>query len=655
MNGAKPAFVLFTLVTLLRVCSLEAQELKKGTYWLVYDVHNPGHLQVCEHQTVDGTCKPWVPKDPAQTNQFFRSGSVIRLAVLNGKFRSTFKVVVNGIVIADAVPQVRGATLAPAANPPAGTAQPPAAPPLLPQLKSNAQEELRVLKDQYKKAGDAVNQIAPQLQSYVKSYLGPEPSSPEGACPPANVNAPTSTIGEILCFAEHLEGDARMRVPAGGQGFTEEDVFNNLTDRADRLIQSVTILNTVLPAPPDISNAKAEWDKFAGLAARFEQQFPSAKDEAATSEAQDYLSNGGKFLSLEHKEQEIEDAYKRIPDEIAQINTAMSRAFAYINVLYSISASPRPFDWPIGQYNSSYAAQFSIYEVANPVAYVATPAKAPPAPGQDRSPQPVNPPQAPIQNPFPQNHSSHSSSVPEERTATFTTVSLNTFSGGGAGQAPADKKQSAADKKQSSQGAQDANNGKFLYSGNFDVHKIYRANLVAGFFVSSLKNRPYGLTNNGQASSSANITYVTVMGQPYRPQIHAFVGINVYLWERDVFPGQLSRQRFLWLKKDHKWVNGYWNPGIMVGYGVDAQNNYLVGLNWETKWGINFGPGLHVGQEAFLQPGIIPGVTQLPSSATSVPTFNKTACGVYGSLGFDLGVMKSAFGQLFGGGSSVSK
>src|ERR1700722_5420992 len=272
MNVAQRTFVLLTLVTLLRVCSLEAQELKKATYWLLYDVHNPGHLEVCEHPTVDATCKPWVPKDPAQTNQFFRSGSVIRLAVLNGKFRSTFKVVVNGIVIADAVPQVRGATVAPPANPPPGTTgQPPASPVSLPQVKNNAQDELSVLKEQYQKTNDAITQIDPQWQSYVQSYLGPAPASPEGACPPANVNTPTSTIGEILCFAKQLEVDARARVPAGGQHFTEEDVFNNLTDRADRLIQSVTILNAVLPTPPDISGAKTEWAKFAGLAARFEQ------------------------------------------------------------------------------------------------------------------------------------------------------------------------------------------------------------------------------------------------------------------------------------------------------------------------------------------------------------------------------------------------
>jgi hypothetical protein len=197
--------------------------------------------------------------------------------------------------------------------------------------------------------------------------------------------------------------------------------------------------------------------------------------------------------------------------------------------------------------------------------------------------------------------------------------------------------------------------GSLIANGAIEVHKLYRANIVAGFFVSSLVNRQYGITNNGQSTASSSVTYVTVVGPSTRPQYHAYVGVNVYPWRRDVFPGAMSRQGFLWWKTGNpKGLNGYWNPGILIGYGVDATNNYLLGLNWETFWGINIGSGVHIGQEARLQPGIVPGVTQLPNTLTAAPTYNQTNYGWYGSVGFDLSVMKAALGQLFGAGGSVS-
>jgi hypothetical protein len=199
--------------------------------------------------------------------------------------------------------------------------------------------------------------------------------------------------------------------------------------------------------------------------------------------------------------------------------------------------------------------------------------------------------------------------------------------------------------------------GIVVAKDSFEVHKMYRANLIAGFFVSSLVNRQYGLTNNGQSTSSMNLTYVTVVGPTTRPQYHAFVGVNVYLFQRDVFPGAMARQGFLWGKPSDKphVMNGYWNPGLVIGYAVDTTNNYVTGLNWETPWGLNLGSGVHIGQEMFLQPGFVPGVTQLPSTTTAVPTISRTEYGWYGNVSFDLGVMKTLISNLFGSSSVTGK
>ena len=178
-----------------------------------------------------------------------------------------------------------------------------------------------------------------------------------------------------------------------------------------------------------------------------------------------------------------------------------------------------------------------------------------------------------------------------------------------------------------------ANSGKIIYTGNFDVHHFYRANIVAGFFASTLKNREFGLTNNGQANASN----VAVIGKARAPQIHYFAGLNYYFRQRDLFPGALTMRDYLW-------------PGFLFGYGLDAPNNYLLGLNWEAKWGMNFAGGYHIGQESFLQTGIVPNVTVIPSGSTTPPTTNRFRGGAFVSFGFDLSVVKAAFGQLFGGG-----
>jgi hypothetical protein len=176
-----------------------------------------------------------------------------------------------------------------------------------------------------------------------------------------------------------------------------------------------------------------------------------------------------------------------------------------------------------------------------------------------------------------------------------------------------------------------------------EVHKKARGNIVGGFFASNLPVNQYGLTNNGQSST---VTFVAVVGPSTTPQFHAYAGVDIYLWARDTFPGGVSQQRFLGLKKK-KWPNGYWNPALMVAYGLDAPSNFLVGANWETKWGVDFGGGLHIGQQSQLSPGIVPGVTQFSSTTTSVPTYNTFGHAGYLSVGFDLNVIKSAI-SLFG-------
>jgi hypothetical protein len=634
-SRTRSALLISTFI-LAAASSLTGQELKKGVYFFCYDLHKPGSIELCEQDT--GSCQEWNPRA-----HFFRSGSLIRLRVLNGRFRSTFKVIVNGLTLADVVPQFRGVSSAPSATQPTSAPTPS---PAVVQLDSDVTRAMDQLKTQYQKVDNDISDADAELDRYPGRYLNMSDVPTTGNCTLKQVNALTSTAGDILIFATNLMIDARScDESTHGEYFRQEDVFNSLTDRADWLITSIKLLNSTLPNLK-ASGVRSEWQSFQATVTQFKNNFPSSKYPAAAA-ADTYLPGGDAYETVLQKEEKLEsdqtDAQRGTNDAMEKINATTREAFAYINTLYQISESDRTFDLPVGQYNGNYAAAFSIVEVANPVVYSVASAQAPQHQDDSQSAP------APIGNPFGTQPRSFLHNRPADA-AVFTPAS---FQSTGKGRSATDNTQ-----KPCCVAPANASPGNTIFSSSFDVHKIYRGNIVAGFFVSSLENRPYGITNNGQASSSTNITFVTVTGQPYRPQFHAFVGVDVYLWERDVFPEQLSKQGFLWFKKPHGyhgWLNGYWNPGILVGYGVDSTNNYLVGLNWETKWGINVGGGLHVGQESYLQPGIVPGVTQLPNTATSAPTYNKTAAGGYGSVGFDLGVMKSALGQLFGGGSGTGK
>jgi hypothetical protein len=177
--------------------------------------------------------------------------------------------------------------------------------------------------------------------------------------------------------------------------------------------------------------------------------------------------------------------------------------------------------------------------------------------------------------------------------------------------------------------------GTFYFRGHFDVHSFYFANVVSGFFMSTLRNREYGgqmltTTTNG-SSTFINVPFV---GPAHRPQYHYYVGIDFYLKRRDFFPGFRNSV----------------TPSMLFGYGVDDPFNFLIGPNFETKIGLNFGFGFHSGREQFLAPGLVPGPngTHLSDPTKAPPTVNRFRGGAYGNLGFDLSIFKSIFGALAG-------
>ena len=634
----------FVLLTALFAGSLPGQDLSKGVYWLAYDVKAHGPLRLCLRRSTNiDTCPEW-----NADKEFFRAGSVIRLEVVNGKFRSTFNVTVKGISITDFVPQVRGVATAPSASQPAspkveaaGAPNPSPNPPVT--LAPEFEDAYAQVKSSYDSAETNI--------ATVEIYLGPDLVEEHGICSPRTMGLPVASAGEILHFVMTLRADAAVCDSKPEVPFTNENAFDDLTDRADRLIQSITLFNATIPPKSaiasEVNTAKNDFDTFEDLAKAFLTRYQNSPSTKEIDDSLNWVLGARQRLSK--RMSHINDADQSIAIDIQKINNEMARSFAYINALYSNSASLTPFDIPLAQYSSSFAAQISIYEIPQTVAYAVTPAKLPTAgdavgDGQRPAQPPAERP-SPVTNPFPDpNH--HSTSNPHP--AAFVLAEFSSSLSVQSSQAdPAVKPGNVKAPAPGDANQQNPATGKIvLTSGNFDVHKFYRGNLVAGFFASSLRNRQYGITNNGQSTSTGNLTYVTVIGPVTRPQYHAFVAIDLYPAQRDLYPPDSAFSP--------KWYRRSFVPALQVGYGVDALNNYLLGADWEMPFGLNISSGLHIGQETVLQPGIIPGQTQLPSGATAAPTTNKTKYGAYGSISFDLSTMKALIGSLFGGSNNVS-
>jgi hypothetical protein len=631
-------------------------------YWFVYDYRTPNQFFRCAAPVMSADCKQW-----GSTADVLESGWIIHVLVLHGKFRSTYTVAVNGFAPTENLPAVRGVSATPPVNQIAGQPSPkPETPPITPPSGTSGaeltvQQQFNALKRLYFQAENAIAEDS----EFIASYEGVATTPARGNCPTSNpsvVVPPGTTLLELLSYAAAANNDARACSAFPENKFTNQVMFDNLTSRTDQLAQTIVGFNSLLPSKTQLTaimqHAESAWEVYDEAAT----SFGSSVKDAATPEQKDYLDEGedinnnpNLYAFLSYKNTRIQDADRRIGFEISALNQKLFQLFSTVNGLYENSESNRPYDIPLGQYNTSYVAQFQVHEIPGFTQYalskavsVTNPSSASPqpAPSSDGSsllaPNSIS--QSASKRPFgdavqpAEDMKSAAAPSPKVVPTSFTTEIQP------AKKAPAPQTQQQTQTKAQTQAqlppvASAPSNPVPIPPENFVVHKFYRANIVSGFFASTIPSRPYGVTNNGQATSSSNAVLVPVVGASYRPQFHYFVGLDLYLWRRDLYPGQLRGR-------------DYRKPGLLLGYGLDAPNNYLIGLNWELRWGINLGSGFNIGQETFLAPGIQPGVTVLQPGTTTPPTTNRTAYGAFASIGFDLATVKAAITQLASGGVS---
>jgi hypothetical protein len=319
-----------------------------------------------------------------------------------------------------------------------------------------------------------------------------------------------------------------------------------------------------------------------------------------------------------------------VPDSI---NATMAEIFAHGNAIYTTCATLEPQVIMLGQLNASQTAQIQIQETKGfqLFAFASIPDRAGAAASD----------------------STLGSSASTTSTSDTTAVSVADTGGPNptpdppsataSGDAKATKTKAAGGKGDSTGTAgASADPSKTIHNSvGVDVHQVARANFVSGFVRSWIPAREFSLKEVPAVDASGapvldekgkqTNAKTPVETKNQRGQYVYYVGLNFYTKPRDLFPHALHR-------------SDYFYPGVMIGYGVSDQLNFLVGLNWETAWGLNFGGGLHLGNETVLKKGFDAPGFQLPDSETNAPTTTRLRQAFYFNIGFDASVLAKVLG-----------
>jgi len=583
---------------------------------------------------IEATCQP---KNPPP---FFKGGDVITVSVVNPPLLSTFSVVAEKlIVVQPQLPFIRGASDVPEAEAPkpGDDALKAAAAPVA--ILNDVQSKLAALR---KGDLDALMDVRDALSSALESVrqkgrsatiaangLTTESRRLAGPAPARASSYPEPTYDGIKVFADSV--NTRWSGLESASGPLATPVFIGALNETDQLFNSIRDLNVAstrlqqafgtardevtatrsalesirlsveatrrnwnaLVPPPaggsDNGNAKqaappptredktlAEINAIAAEAARLDRE--PAPEWAA------FLRS---LTTLDTKAGEINDVVARL---IARANS--------VHVNRPAAESQRVV---VGQYQQSIAARVEIREHIGFTSY-----RLADAPVAEDSLRPLPP--------------------------------------GLGGSGPQDEEKPQKPEQPQKPAENETPEPKTVYAFPVEVHQIARGNFVSGFARSRLRTREFVLKQvpdldaNGQPKVDKDNAPVFVkmptVARDDSSQNVYYVGLNLYLWPRDLFPKAMPG-------------GAYAVPGVMFAYGVNDDANFLVGANWELPFGLNLGAGRHFGKETQLATGF--SLTDpLPADTSAVPTVSRFTNEWYINVGFDASIFKKIFGAAKG-------
>jgi len=190
----------------------------------------------------------------------------------------------------------------------------------------------------------------------------------------------------------------------------------------------------------------------------------------------------------------------------------------------------------------------------------------------------------------------------------------------------------------------DTSSGTVVARGQFEVHDIYDANVVAAFAFSTLKDQSISKQAQPQACSGTSTTpdpncFAPALNSNLR-QWTPVVGIDYYFRPMDTFPGHHCSNAFLQC------------VGVMGAVSVRKVDSFFLGMFVEPVVGVQFAGGANFGTQTTLQ-GAYKFGTPVDISG-DFPTYEKRATGAFVSAGLDLAIFRKIFGKVTGLGTTTA-
>jgi len=190
--------------------------------------------------------------------------------------------------------------------------------------------------------------------------------------------------------------------------------------------------------------------------------------------------------------------------------------------------------------------------------------------------------------------------------------------------------------------------GVVIAQDSFFVHDLYRANVVAAFAYSWLKDQKIVKQPSTKCDPPSDNCFEPILASN-DPQLGLILGLDFYFDRRDTFfdvaghPGpdtRTSRQRVLQ------------QTGVMGAVSATKGNNWFVGLFYEPILGVQISSGVNIGREQRLQSNFQFGTpVDMPND---FPTQDRQVRKTFLSVGLDLGLFRKVFGKITGVGTAAS-
>lgn len=561
-------------------------------------------------------------------SHFFRTGDVLVLRLQHAKLLTEYSVQTDKVAVADATAVIRGMDDAAAVD----TTRTQAGKGGIDQIRKNGLDPMLV--GDYRKLGqDCLRNSLQDMQTRIRAIDTAEAKA-FWVLQPTSVQQtstiPGSTTRDLVMFARALRQEINKALKS--DPYTDAEGFDHLAQRTDALASAVKQFKSAM-SDTDKANA-------AGFAEATRQWAIYYHNLAEAGKLEDSIKQNIREL--------LQPLQRSSP---ADINELQALCFDGMNRLYLQSEQKEPLDISLGTFDANFQVFFHLYEKSKFISYAfqaeggGDQRSQPPQAGQGEQDagngidvnQPAPLPSGPGAKP--QNTAPPVSRAPSpSANAAPDTSSAPAPQNGGTNKIP---KNGSTPAGQASQDRTTQDPGKNIYNKWFTVHKIYHANLIGGYAVSAIRDRSFDLrdvpasasmsapTGSGATGSQSAMKKI-FQSNNSGAQTHYLVGLSYYLRHTvDMFPGHQS------------WIE----PAVLIGAAPDAANNYYVGLNCETKVGVNIAGGLHIGQVRSLQRGYVEGDL---TSASSAPTRTSPHGGAFVAIGFDYKVFLGLLNKVNG-------